>query len=249
MLTKLIFTIKLSMFVFVCLAQRPSQETNARPYRTDSTDVYLHLYEVNEKVKVKDCTSCLFHWFKNGKIQTTRGGYDGRLLHGNFSELYLNGALKQQGEFKKGLKDGEWRQWHDNGELLVLSKYKSGKLFGDYSEFDRAGKLIRSMTYKNGLPHGRAFTYSDSTYVVETYKKGVLKGTETNSNRSKDKGDHLESAKEKKKSSCNKVPQDSKAEPAENEGKEKRNKEKNGLKEKENNGLNEKKVEVGVKDK
>lgn len=68
-----------------------------------------------------------YFWYNSGAIHETQGGYSGRLLNGQYTAYYLNKNLKEQGLFKKGLKDGTWKSWREDGSLLATVTWKRGK--------------------------------------------------------------------------------------------------------------------------
>ena len=67
-----------------------------------------------------------YFWYSANLVHQTQGGYSGRLLGGQYSVFYLNKNLKEQGSFKKGLKDGVWKTWGEDGTLLYTSTWKHG---------------------------------------------------------------------------------------------------------------------------
>jgi len=67
-----------------------------------------------------------YYWYSANAVHTTQGGFSGKLLNGQYSEYYPDKNLKEQGEFKKGLKDGIWRSWNDDGTIAVMTSWKHG---------------------------------------------------------------------------------------------------------------------------
>jgi len=67
-----------------------------------------------------------YFWYSANLIHETQGGYSGRLLDGQYAVFYPNKSLKEQGRFKKGLKDGVWKIWREDGTLLATSTWKHG---------------------------------------------------------------------------------------------------------------------------
>ncbi len=68
----------------------------------------------------------LYFWYAANKIHSTEGGFSGRLLNGSYNEFYPDKNLREQGNFKKGLKDGVWKSWDEDGTLDSSSKWKNG---------------------------------------------------------------------------------------------------------------------------
>lgn len=67
-----------------------------------------------------------YYWYSANGIHITQGGYSGKLLNGLYSEYYLNKNLKEQGFFKKGLKNGDWKSWSNDGILIGTKTWNNG---------------------------------------------------------------------------------------------------------------------------
>jgi len=68
----------------------------------------------------------LYYWYSANAVHTTQGGFSGKLLNGQYTEYYPDRNLKEQGEFKKGLKDGVWKSWNIDGTIAVTTTWKHG---------------------------------------------------------------------------------------------------------------------------
>jgi hypothetical protein len=175
MLSRILSIVLIIAHCSIGSSQKNQPDSRFRPLRTDSSDVTLQLYERVIKPNSKVCIDCCFHWFKNGKIQITKGGFDGQLLHGTYTEAYHTGPLMMRGEFNKGLREGEWREWYANGELHKVSQYKKGKLHGKTEWFAGNGELLEVDMYKKNQLNGIRICYMDSVCIKEKYHKGKLK--------------------------------------------------------------------------
>lgn len=71
-------------------------------------------------------SNLLYYWYNAGLVHSTQGGYSGRLLNGLFTEYYPNRNLKEQGVFKKGLRDGLWKSWNKDGSLKQATNWQKG---------------------------------------------------------------------------------------------------------------------------
>jgi hypothetical protein len=88
--------------------------------------------EVDEIGEVSSPKAALFYfWYYAGGIHCTQGGYSGKLLNGSYNEYYLSKNLKQQGVFKKGLKNGSWKSWNEDGSLKENLQWKNGKIVNE----------------------------------------------------------------------------------------------------------------------
>jgi len=67
-----------------------------------------------------------YYWYLNKVIHSTQGGYNGQLLNGHYVAFYPDKNLKEEGNFKKGLKDGEWKSWNPKGDLTSVATWNEG---------------------------------------------------------------------------------------------------------------------------
>ncbi|WP_199119345.1 toxin-antitoxin system YwqK family antitoxin [Pedobacter sp. ASV28] len=134
-------------------------------FYTQPMDIQLGKAEADKK----------YYWFSNREIKVTQGGFSGRLLHGTYSDYYLNNNLKEQGEFKMGLKEGEWNSWNEQGILLARIRYRRGEANGHFYKYDQTGRLVQEGTYAHGQINGQLKRYLENDSIaVDRYKEGVL---------------------------------------------------------------------------
>ena len=72
-----------------------------------------------------------YYWYFNNVIRSTQGGYNGQLLNGHYVALYPDKNLKEEGDFKTGLKDGEWKTWNRKGDLTGVTNWNEGVVVPD----------------------------------------------------------------------------------------------------------------------
>ncbi len=72
-----------------------------------------------------------YYWYFNNVIHSTQGGYNGQLLNGHYVALYPDKNLKEEGDFKTGLKDGEWKTWNRKGDLTSVTNWNEGVVVPD----------------------------------------------------------------------------------------------------------------------
>lgn len=124
-----------------------------------------------KQIEVKEYLQ--YSWFTDNKIHTTIGGYNGKLLHGLYTNLYGNGNLSEQGNYSLGLKTGIWKKWDANGNLIYSARYKNGFMHGNFREYDENGNMKISCKYRNGLLNGSYRIYkANSIALIKHYKKG-----------------------------------------------------------------------------
>ncbi len=78
--------------------------------------------------------------------------------HGLFMNFYHNGAVKDSGYYKDGLRDGLWNESFDNGQLNAAGAYYKGLKDSGWKYYNRKGKLIMLSEYKQGkLIHSKKY--------------------------------------------------------------------------------------------
>ncbi len=143
--------------------------------------------EINYKVKETD----YFYWFRADTILMTRGGFDGKLLHGEYKSFYPNKNLKESGRFEYGLKIDEWKSWHSNGELQTVSIWHAGKKDGKFQEFTQNGQKLRTGKYKSDKLSGYIITYAGDTVANKLlYRNGQPVIKEKKNDTGKKKSQH-----------------------------------------------------------
>ena len=127
-------------------------------------------YEFFENERIKDImTYKLFKkkskvdygFMKNHMVMESK-------LHGH-STSYSSKDFKmiEDGNYKKGLKDGKWIAYYPGGRnQAVTSQYKNGQLNGVMQQFTRRGIIISEVAYKAGLKHGKFKIYDKKGRVV-----------------------------------------------------------------------------------
>ncbi|MBA3681206.1 MAG: hypothetical protein H0W73_08585 [Bacteroidetes bacterium] len=115
-----------------------------------------------------------YMWYGSQKIMETKGGYEGKLIHGNYTSFYLNNQLKEQGQIKYGLKNKEWKYWYPDGKLKEIINWKNGVKRGSYSIYNDYGQLMAKGNFKNDKLNGKFYTYGPTGKVTEkkVYKNG-----------------------------------------------------------------------------
>jgi len=84
-------------------------------------------YKTEPKIK----NDRYYFWYYSNKIHSTQGGYNGQLLNGHYIAFYPDKNLKEEGSFKKGLKDGEWKNWNPKGDLTNVTTWNEGIVVPD----------------------------------------------------------------------------------------------------------------------
>lgn len=131
-------------------AQQPNNYTSARPrnysashVKTDNNPVVsddndytqIRIVDTTQEIRAdvlpykrdpKIRNDRYYYWYFNNSIHSTQGGYNGQLLNGHYVAFYPDKNLKEQGDFKTGLKDGEWKTWNRKGDLTSVTNWNDG---------------------------------------------------------------------------------------------------------------------------
>jgi len=118
------------LFVIYCQAQK-LPDAGLNKIRLSLSDKTI-VADIDPVLSPPSAKSGLFYyWYGANEIHITQGGFSGKLLNGQYTEYYPNKSLKEQGLFKKGLKNGLWKSWNTDGLLLAVSKWKNGIQLSD----------------------------------------------------------------------------------------------------------------------
>ncbi len=150
------------------------------PKKTNTFTVYInfenHSVRANvlyEAGKIKSKMGHIYYWYANNDIKKTDGGFDGKLLHGEYKSFYRNMNLKEQGSFSYGLKDGAWKSWYEDGKIHELGNYKKGKEQGEQAIYDAQGNIVSKTNFKKGIKQGKTISYQNGKVdTIVNYKKG-----------------------------------------------------------------------------
>lgn len=120
-------------------------------------------------------TDLVYMWYGSQKVIETKGGYDGKLLHGFYTSFYLNNQLREKGTIKYGLKHKNWKFWYANGILKESITWKNGVKNGEYMIFNEYGHLMAKGNFKNDKLNGAFYTYGPNGIITEKkkYKDGI----------------------------------------------------------------------------
>ncbi|CAM4116735.1 hypothetical protein SAMN06265348_103275 [Pedobacter westerhofensis] len=115
-----------------------------------------------------------YYWFSGNQINMTQGGYSGKLLNGDYEDLYNNKNLKASGAFEQGLKTGVWKNWTEDGVLKDQFTFNEGQLDGTYVKYDIAGKIKEKGIYHHDLLEGKQEIVSADSTIVVYYHDGKI---------------------------------------------------------------------------
>jgi hypothetical protein len=157
-------------------------------------------YTVKTEMLAQPKTICVsndrtYMWYAAQKIMETKGGYDGKLIHGPYRSFYLNNQLREKGFVKNGLRNKQWKYWYSDGKLREVITWKNGTKCGPYELYNDFGQLMAKGRFKNDKLQGKFYTYGNGGSLIE--KKVYKNGNELESKVKKEK--HKKTRKKKDK--------------------------------------------------
>jgi hypothetical protein len=171
---------RISLFLLLISLRLLSQkEVEPEKIKAFSITVNYDNYTVKTQMlkdpkKITIDNDLTYLWFNAHKILETKGGFDGKLIHGYYKSFYLNNQLRESGEVKYGLKHNIWKNWYPDGKLKEVITYKNGRKNGYYELYNDYGELMAKGCFKNDLLHGKFYTYDNLGRISATkkYKHG-----------------------------------------------------------------------------
>jgi len=133
--------------------------------------IYAELVQSHSSREVSD--DIFYYWYSANEVKRTQGGYDGKLLHGKYTEFYSDKDLKVQGKFSHGVKTGQWKMWHTNGNLSEIQVWRSSGRRAKFESFDENGNLIRRGSYRYEKLHGIIKEIGPQNTVKRKYRDGI----------------------------------------------------------------------------
>lgn len=166
-------TILLGFILWANCSIAQQVEKTSRSIIIQNNDMMIEASALVGEDKINISDDLTYHWFRNNKIHQTKGGFDGDIMHGDYTSFYPSKELKEKGTFNKGVKHGMWKSWHENGEISEIITWKNGVKNGAYMQYSSTGILLLQSTYKNGLLHGKMVSYQAGRVLNETlYENG-----------------------------------------------------------------------------
>ena len=87
---------------------------------------------------------------------------------GHWKDLYPDGKIKAEGDYKDGKRVGEWKFYYSGGKLEQDGKFtSSGKFQGTWKWYYETGQLMCEEEYNNGLKDGMHTEYDENGKIVE----------------------------------------------------------------------------------
>lgn len=96
---------------------------------------------------------------KRGERLLLSASYSAGKPNGVFSEFHADGTRKQEGQFDRGLREGEWYSWFENGRIRSHRTYANGTLHGQQLVYHANGELYMCYGMKNGDYEGEHVTW------------------------------------------------------------------------------------------
>lgn len=171
----------LYIFIFFSLFIKSVAQSFVEPDKMKSFNITVNYPDYTVKTqmlkdpkKIKLDPDLSYHWYISQKIMETKGGFDGKLLHGYYKSFYLTDQLFESGEFYYGVKSGEWKNWYPDGKLKEITNWKNGRKNGKYILYSDLGVLMATGEFEKDELTGEFKTYDNfgKESSVRKYKNG-----------------------------------------------------------------------------
>ena len=90
-----------------------------------------------------------FDIYEDGELQYESNYKDGK-ENGFYKEWYENGQLRYEGNYKDGKEDGIHKGWYKNGQMEYESNSQDGKEHGEFWGWNQNGQITFEALYNDG---------------------------------------------------------------------------------------------------
>jgi len=99
-------------------------------------------------------------------------------IEGPWKLYYSNGNLKEEGEYKEGVKEGKWEFYDKEGKLMQIGSYLKGKPEGLWRWYHTDGSTRREESYSRGREDGESTEYDAQGEIISKgqYVDGLKEG-------------------------------------------------------------------------
>lgn len=105
-------------------------------------------------------------WYASGKIKQDANFKNG-IKHGYVKEYFENGKIKLDFNFVNGVEDGNYKEFYENGEKNIVGNFKNGKEHGLREQFYSSGNIETRNNFKNGIMEGVQIYLDEDGEVIE----------------------------------------------------------------------------------
>jgi antitoxin component YwqK of YwqJK toxin-antitoxin module len=91
--------------------------------------------------------------------------------------FYAMGDHREEGEYIEGMRDGDWTTYYANGDVKFKGKFIEDNPHGEHLWYWDNGKLKDKGNYIMGRKHGEwvSYNYDGTPFLVITYENGIEK--------------------------------------------------------------------------
>jgi hypothetical protein len=168
----LVFVLAGSLFSAGFFAQGFTEPSKLKQFNVtvNFDDYTVKTQMLSQNKKFSPDNDRVYMWYAAQKIIETKGGYDGKLIHGTYRAFYLNDQLKEKGNIKYGLKHGEWKYWYSDGKLKEVITWNNGVKNGKYFLYNDYGQLMAKGRFKDDKLNGWFYTYNGNGKIADKKK-------------------------------------------------------------------------------
>ena len=143
-------------------------------YGKDLAKIWDMVHQDNKKeVPIKVLSGDLI---EKGSKEIRLKYYRDKLFSGIAYDVFDNGQLNYEINYKDGIRHGATRYWYENGQLSTREYYINGKEDGIFQHWYQNGQLMSKEGYKKGKEQGlwQTWTVDGELFVEFLYRDGKL---------------------------------------------------------------------------
>lgn len=147
---------------FSTSAQKAEKQYLSREVIIRIGDTLIRTNILTGNLLKKPVSNRIYFWYTRGIINSNRGGYGSKLLHGEYKK-FLDSKLIESGQFNEGLKNGTWKSWYLSGEIQEICFWRKGQIAGSYISYNYDNTINKYGHYYRGAFHSRLDKLSPSS--------------------------------------------------------------------------------------
>ena len=145
-------------FTGVAIEKDDLDNIRIEKYYEDGKNYLTKLYDSKKRIQSEwtynNISVKVTRYHKDGSIESKENFNPNYKRNGKSISYYKNGNLKNEWNFKNGLKHGIQKNYYPNGSISDEREMKNGVDDGFWKIYDRNGKLDKELYFKNGLRVG-----------------------------------------------------------------------------------------------
>jgi antitoxin component YwqK of YwqJK toxin-antitoxin module len=94
--------------------------------------------------------------------------FKNHIPHGNYTEYWGNGNIKEIGRFELGIKEGKWENYFSDNKTMGIRNYRNGWMNGQQELWYKNGNKYMSFNYENFMLNGVYNRFNEKGNLMES---------------------------------------------------------------------------------